>query len=116
MAERGTETSLEEIRKGKLAAVVGYICFLCIIPVFFKRHNRFAQFHGKQAFVLCCLEGVAFLIQFIPVMGEAIFSLGMVMCGMLSLLGMAKAGINQFWEMPVIYDLAEQLPFSWLRS
>lgn len=38
--------------KNKALAAIGYIPFLCFIPIFAARDDEYAQFHGKQSLVL----------------------------------------------------------------
>ena len=37
----------EMIEEGKAAAILGYVPFLCFIPLIKMRHNKFAFRHGK---------------------------------------------------------------------
>lgn len=38
--------------RNKALAAIGYIPFLCFIPIFAARDDEYAQFHGKQSLVL----------------------------------------------------------------
>ena len=49
----GTYLSEEEmIEEGRAAAILGYVPFLCFIPLIRMRHNKFAYRHGKQGLFL----------------------------------------------------------------
>jgi uncharacterized membrane protein len=36
----------------KLLSAIGYVPFLCFLPIYLVREDDFAQFHGKQSLVL----------------------------------------------------------------
>lgn len=38
--------------RNKLLSAIGYIPFLCFLPIYLCRDDEFAQFHGKQSLVL----------------------------------------------------------------
>ena len=111
MTERDKNNSLDEIRRGKVFALLAYVSFLFVIPLFIKRENNFVLFHVKQGLVLFIIESAVCIIRFVPVIGEVIFVFGMVICGILSLLGIIKVCMNELWEMPVVFDFAEK--FDW---
>lgn len=54
----------EMIEEGKAAAVLGYIPFLCFIPLIKMRHNKFAFRHGKQGLFLLFIEILAIFFMF----------------------------------------------------
>jgi uncharacterized membrane protein len=43
---------LEETPSNRILAAVGYIPFLCFLPIFTRRDDDFARFHGKQSLIL----------------------------------------------------------------
>ena len=98
-----------EIAEGKFYAAVGYVSILCFIPLFLKRDNKFAQFHGRQGLILFILEFVVAVLIAIPVAGEVIFKSAWLVFGICSLAGMIKVFLNEFWEMPVIYPLSSKI-------
>jgi len=38
--------------KSKIVSAIGYLPFLCFIPIFVDREDEFMQFHGRQSLVL----------------------------------------------------------------
>ena len=54
--EPGMAQKDPEVQDGQFFAAVGYLSFLCFVPLALKKGNKFAQFHGKQALVLFILE------------------------------------------------------------
>ncbi len=98
-----------EIEEGKFFAAVGYISVLCFAPLFLKKGNRFAQFHGKQGLVLFILEIAASILKAVPALGDIVFTLAFVVLGILSLIGVVKVLMGEYWEMPVIHDVATKI-------
>ena len=97
------------IRDGKFFAVIGYISILCFVPLFLKRDNPFAQFHGRQGLILFILELAASMLKVVPVLGDVIFTLAWVVFGISSLVAIVKVLMNQYWEMPVIHPIASKI-------
>ena len=100
-----------DIAEGKYFAAIGYISFLCFIPLFLKRNNKFAQFHGRQALVLFILELAAAMLAVVPVVGDVIFRLTCLVFSIFSLAGIIKVFMNEYWEMPVIHPISSKLTF-----
>jgi fumarate reductase subunit D len=98
-----------EILEGKLFAAIGYLSFLCFIPLFLKRENKFTQFHGRQALVLFILEAAAFMLIVVPFVGEVTFRLAGFVFGIFSLAGIVKVLMHEYWEMPVIHQIASKI-------
>ncbi len=104
------EPSLDpEVQEGKFFAAVGYLSVLCFVPLLLKKGNRFAQFHGKQALVLFILEVAASILKAIPALGDIVFTLSFVVFGILSLVGIVKVLMGEYWEMPVIQEVANKI-------
>lgn len=97
------------ITEGKFFAAIGYIAILCFVPLFLKRDNRFAQFHGRQGLILFILEVAAAMLVVVPVVGEVIFRLAWLVFGICSLAGIVKVLMNEYWEMPVIYPISSKI-------
>lgn len=97
------------IAEGKFFAAIGYFSILCFVPLFLKRDNKFAQFHGRQALVLFILELATAMLIVVPVVGEVIFRLSWAIFGIFSLAGMIKVLMKQYWEMPVVYPISSKI-------
>lgn len=98
-----------EIEEGRFFAAVGYIFILCLVPLMLKKGNKFAAFHGKQGLVLLILEIAAAILKIVPVVGPVIATFAFVVFGILSLVGILKVLTGEYWEMPVIYDIAKKI-------
>ena len=60
-------TADKDVESNKVIAAVGYVWILCLVPLFLKRHSKFAQFHAKQGLVLFIVEVIGWLIFWIPI-------------------------------------------------
>ncbi len=97
------------ISEGKFFALIGYVSVLCLVPLILKRDNKFAVFHGKQGLVLFILEVAAAIMKSIPAIGDVVFSLAFVVLGILSLIGIMKVLMNEYWEMPYVHEIAQKI-------
>lgn len=98
-----------EIQDGKFFAAIGYISVLCFVPLYLKKENKFAQFHGKQALLLFIFEVAAGVINVVPVLGDLVSRFAFVVFGILSLVGILKVLMEEYWEMPVIYEISTRI-------
>ncbi|MFZ5801982.1 MAG: DUF4870 domain-containing protein [Candidatus Omnitrophota bacterium] len=98
-----------EVEEAKFFAAVGYLNVLCFVPLFLKKQNRFAQFHGKQALVVFILEIAASILKIVPVVGDLVFAVAFVVFGILSVVGIIKVLMGEYWEMPVIYEISAKI-------
>ena len=99
------------IAKGKFFAAIGYISFLCFVPLLLRRDNKFAQFHGRQALILFVLELAAAMLVIVPVVGEVVFRFACLVFIIFSLAGLIKVLMNEYWEMPIIYPISSRVTF-----
>ena len=97
----------KDVQEGKIFAVIGYLGILCLVPLVFKKENKFALFHGKQGLVLLIGEIAAGIIMMIPILGVIGF-LAFFIFGVLSLIGIIQALMGNLWRMPVVADLADK--------
>lgn len=100
-----------EIQDAQFFAAIGYLSFLCFVPLALKKENSFALFHGKQALVLFILELAASILKVVPWMGDLVFTLSFVVFGILSLIGVVKVLMGERWEIPVVHEIAERITF-----
>ena len=100
-----------EVRDALFFAVIGYMSFLCFVPLMLKKENKFALFHGKQALVLFILELAAAILKVVPVFGDLVFTLSFVVLGILSLVGIVKVLMGERWEIPVVHEIAGRITF-----
>lgn len=98
-----------EIQDAKFFAAIGYLNVLCFVPLLLKKGNRFAQFHGRQALVLFILEIAASILKVVPALGDLVFTVAFVLFGILSLIGVVKVLMGEYWEIPVVYEIANRI-------
>ena len=98
-----------EIQDAKFFAAMGYVYILCFVPLLLKKGNKFAQFHGKQGLVLFILETAAAILKVVPALGDFVFTISFVVFGILSLFGIMKVLMNEYWEIPVIYEISNRI-------
>ena len=98
-----------QIQDAKFFAAVGYLNILCFVPLLLKKENKFAQFHGKQALVLFILEVAAGIVKIVPMIGDLVFTVAFVVFGIFSLVGIIKVLMNEYWEMPIIYEISNRI-------
>ncbi len=99
-------------RGEKILAALGYVSFLCILPLVLKPESKFCQFHGKQGLVLLL---ISLIIGFLAALIMPI-SYGLWILIRLLLIGVAIYGIylgftGKMKSMPVIGKLAKE--FTW---
>ncbi len=91
----------EELEQGRFFAVIAYLSVLCLIPIIFKKSNKFAVFHGKQGLILFIWEVGALVVSIIPLFGKLIWGLSWLICFILSAIGMVQAWLGVYWKLPV---------------
>ena len=98
-----------QVQDAKFFAAIGYLSFLCFVPLVLKKNNSFAQFHGKQALILFILEVAAGIVKIVPALGDLVFTVAFVVFGILSLIGITKVLMGEKWEMPVVYEISNRV-------
>ena len=95
----------KEIQEGKIFAFMGYLSFLCIIPLVFKKDNDFVLFHAKQGLVIFVAEVAVFILSIVI----NIRSFGILVFGLLSLWGIFLALSGKRTKIPIVYDISEKI-------
>lgn len=101
----------------KIISALGYLGFLCVLPLLLKKDSKYCQFHGKQALVLAVIfffyKYLAILRDFPFVGGMIQFMLGIVLFLELLIIifAMLQAFRGKYWKIPVIAGFAEKLKF-----
>lgn len=111
-----------EVKKGEAFLVaIGYISFLCILPLVLLRDSKFAQFHGKQALVLAifiyfidvfqAFHAISNSLSFIPLLPTfmAMFSSLYTIFKTLILVYAIYMSFNgRYFKIPFIYKMSER--------
>lgn len=96
------------IEEGKAAAILGYIPFMCFVPLVKMRENPFALKHGKQGLILFIIEIIA-AIFLLPQINFIFWGLVILLCLAAAAAGIFFALQGQDWKIPFIGDLADKI-------
>lgn len=97
----------KHIEAGKSAAILGYIPFMCFVPLIKMKDNPFALKHGKQGLLLFIIEILAVLFL-LPRISDFFWSAVIILCAIFALLGILNAVQGKSFQIPYIGDLAEK--------
>ncbi|NIN00209.1 MAG: hypothetical protein GTO24_19670 [candidate division Zixibacteria bacterium] len=108
--EPGTneEARKKMIDEGKAAAMLGYIPFMCFVPLIKMRDNPFAFRHGKQGLVLFIIEIIA-VIFLLPKISDLLWSVVIVLCLAAAVAGIIFSLQGKEWKIPFVGDWADKL-------
>ncbi|MEO0076760.1 MAG: hypothetical protein ABIK19_03750 [candidate division WOR-3 bacterium] len=118
--------------QNRILSAIGYIPFLCFLPIYLAREDEFAQFHGKQSLVLFALYilislalwlvsrifggilGHVIIIGFMfKVIGWLLYNVLGVILGIiyiiLIILGFIYAITGNKWEIPFVSSFAQKV-------
>lgn len=96
------------IQDGKAAAILGYIPFMCFVPLIKMRDNPFALKHGKQGLLLFALEIIAIIFLF-PRISQLFWGMILILCLVSAAAGIVYATQGKDWEIPFIGELGNKL-------
>lgn len=108
-ADTTSEFDPADIEKNKVMAILAYLSWLVLVPIFCANNSKFARFHINQGLLLAIAE-TAFLVVFgilsvIPLLGW-IFAVIESLLGLVFLvfavLGIVNAASGKAKELPVI--------------
>lgn len=91
----------------KLLSALGYLGLLCILPLVLKRDSKFCQLHGKQALVLAIFDlglRVTIFLGWLYGVITIVYFVIIVLC-------MIRAFRGDYFELPVVSELAKSLKF-----
>jgi uncharacterized membrane protein len=105
----GTYLNEEEmIEEGRAAAILGYVPFLCFIPLIRMRHNKFAYRHGKQGLFLFFIEILAVFFM-IDVISNLFWGVLLILAVGSAIFGIIYAIQGKEFTIPFIGDTADKL-------
>ena len=105
--EESADANPDELKEGKIPAILGYVPFLFFVPLFGTKNNNFAIRHGQQAFALFLIEMIA-LLFLIDVISEFFWTVIFVACLGLALVAGVHAAQGKFWKIPYLNDLVKK--------
>ena len=103
------EFDAQDIQNNKAMAILAYLSWLVLIPLFAAKDSKFARFHCNQGLVLAIAEIVVIfvcgLLDGLPIIGW-IFGLaeGLIglVCLIFAILGIVNAANGKAKELPII--------------
>jgi len=107
--EAGGIEENKDIKEGKIWAVLAYLSILCLLPLLLKKDNKFALYHGKQGLILFIGELIAIFINIIPVIGQIIYVVAILVFGIYSIVGIIQALMGKYWKAPIVSKWAENI-------
>ena len=105
------ELILKQTKKNshtKIYAILCYVPFFCIFPLLnFNRLDAFSKKHAKQGLLLLLAEFISllFLIDFVS---NLFWSLALIFCLIIALIGIVKAASSKTWKIPIIGNIFEK--------
>ncbi len=108
-ADTTAEYDQNDIQKNKGMAVLAYLSWLVLIPIFAAKDSKFARFHANQGLVLAIAEivcgvalGILSALPFIGwIFGIAEGLLGLVCLGF-AIIGIVNAVNGKAKELPIV--------------
>ncbi|MCX5681609.1 MAG: hypothetical protein NT079_04960, partial [Candidatus Omnitrophica bacterium] len=94
------------VNDGKIFAIMGYLWILCIVPLVFKKENKFVLNHSRQGLVI--FIGVVTIFVF-SIIFEWLLRPGLFLFGVLSLWGILAALCGKDLKIPLIRDYADKI-------
>lgn len=99
----------EQTSKIDPLAVLSYLSFFCLIPLFSSKKDEFLKFHVQQGFVLFVLEILLGFVSLIPILGFIVWVFGGLFCLILSILGIINVVKGKKEELPVVGRYAKMI-------
>ena len=97
----------KQVLDGKVFAILAYLSILCIIPLLFKKDNRFVLAHSKQGLVIFIAQVGVFIVHII--LGLWILKLGMFVLLVLSFVGIIAVVRGRAIDLPLISGIADTI-------
>ena len=93
----------------RIAAAVGYLGLLCLVPLFAFPNSAFARHHGRQGLVILLAAVILWAGNIVPIFGQIAWVLGSVILFILAILGAVNALNGRLWDMPVLGAYAKRI-------
>ena len=96
-SKKARSIPMEGSENERYTAALSYVWALCLYPLLFKKNSSFIQFHAKQGVALFVIELLSFVTFFFA-------PLVIIICVILSVLGIRAALAGKYWTLPFIGD------------
>lgn len=105
-AQKAQEQIDKEVKKGEAFLVaIGYISFLCVLPLVLLRDSKFAQYHGKQALVLAIFIYFFDIVQIFPPIFASVYT---ALKTILVIYAIYMSFNARYFKIPFIHTLSEK--------
>lgn len=95
-----------EVKKGEAFLVaIGYVSFLCVLPLVLLRDSKFAQYHGKQALVLAIVIYFFDIVQIFPPLFASIYT---ALKTIIVIYAIYMSFNAKYFKIPFIYSMSEK--------
>jgi uncharacterized membrane protein len=96
-------------RSERMMVALGYISFLCILPLVLLQNSKFAQFHGKQALVLAIFIYFFDHLNILPNLFVSVYTILKFAVVIVSIYMSMK---GQYFRIPFLAKLSERFDIS----
>ena len=96
----------KNIFEDKIFAVMSYLWIICIIPLIFKKDNKFVLNHGKQGLVIFVCVVCVFVAS---ILFDWILRPGLFLFGVLSVWGIIESLRGNSLKIPVVSEVADKI-------
>lgn len=95
-----------EVKKGEAFLVaIGYISFLCVLPLVLLKDSKFAQYHGKQALVLAIF---IYFFDFVQIFPPLIATIYTALKTIVVIYAIYMSFSGRYFKIPFVYALSEK--------
>ena len=108
-SDHTAEMDPQDIEKNKIMAVLAYLSWLVLVPIFAAKDSKFARFHVNQGLVLAVVEIIVWIVLavlgHIPVIGVIIRIVGWLLnacCTIFAIIGILNAVQGKAKDLPFI--------------
>ena len=108
-ADTTAEYDPSDIEQNKVMAILAYLSWLVLVPIFGAKESKFARFHANQGLVLAIAEIICWVVlgilSSLPFIGwifgilDGLFSL---VCLLFAVLGIVNAANGKAKELPLV--------------
>ena len=101
----------------RVLSAIGYLSFLCILPLLLKDKSKYCKHHGKQGLVLAIIfflyrfVGMLAFLPFLEYPIRLFVSIGQILWLVIIVLAIIQALRGNMWKMPVVYGMSKRLKF-----
>ena len=94
----------------KLWSLASYIPLAGVLALLFRGDSKFVRLHGRQGLLLFAIFFFCIFIYLIPFLGPFLGGLIQFVIFVLGIFSMYQALIGNWWKIPMLGDIAEQIP------